>query len=195
MEDRTIHFSCQCESFEGSLQVYQKHKGFHVYSYCCDCQGFNKTLNSTHNKLNQNGGTELYQTRPGFYTIHKGINEVRAIKHTKKGLMRWYTACCKTQIGNTMARVKIPFIGIPVSLFKLDCSADNVFDPIEMRALAKYARPDKTPGSHDTFPLTYRPKIIGFMLKGMIKGWAMPHPFYNPDGTRKSPPTIGEIPK
>lgn len=194
MSEKSIEFSCRCSSFSGRLHIPDNQIGFHVICYCCDCQKFNRKLESSFNKLDEHGGTVLYQTRPSFYKIDSGQEFVRCYSHQPNGLHRWYTACCNSHIANTMGKSSIPFIGIPLTIFKLkEGKAEENFGKIGLKAFAKYAEPKNPIGAHQTFPKSYMFKIIPFMIMGMIKGLAKPHPFYKKDGSALAEPSVGNL--
>ena len=193
MEETTLSFSCKCGVYTGQLSLHKKQRGFHVFCYCCDCQGFNKKLNSEYNTIDSNGGTQIYQTRPSFYHVESGADQIRLYVHSSKGLYRWYTECCHTHIGNTMQKGEVPFIGVPVSLIDFgDKTAEEVLGGIEMRGFTKYASPSKPEDGYETFPLSYMTKIIPFMLLGLVNGLAKPHPFFS-SGKPISDPLVGRI--
>ena len=119
METKKVEFSCECNKVSGEIAVEKKLPGNHIKCYCADCQNFQKLLNNPFNRLDPNGGTEVYQTYPALVKIYSGAEHIRCFKFSEKGIYRWYTSCCSSHIANTLASSKIAFIGVPVSLFKM----------------------------------------------------------------------------
>jgi hypothetical protein len=62
--------------------------------------------------LDAHGGTEIVQVAQARLTLLQGKEHLAAVRLSEKGLIRWYAACCKTPIGNTMLNPKVPFIGL-----------------------------------------------------------------------------------
>lgn len=164
---------------------------FHVECLCCDCQNFASYLNNTEKVLDSSGSTELFQTYPAYVKIDKGEDYIESLQLSSKGLLRHFTSCCKTPIGNMMNNGKMPFIGIPVTFmdFKSSEEKNKVLGPIIMKAFGKYAIGEKPADAHDRFPLTFLPKIIFFTLKGLFKKLYKPSPFFK-EGAFISTPKI-----
>ena len=83
--------------------------GFRVVCYCRYCQAFARFLDRP-DVLDAVGGTDIFQMPPGRVEIVTGTDAVRCLQLSGK-IYRWYTACCRTPIGNT-AGARIPFVGL-----------------------------------------------------------------------------------
>lgn len=179
MTNKQVNLSCSCGTVKGQLTIDPKAM-FHVHCLCCDCQQFAEHLGNADKILDQYGGTELLQTYPAYLQISKGLEQIDAVQLKEKGLFRWFTKCCHMPIANTMNSAKVPFVGVSVKLMEFDNSEqkESLLGPVTMKAFAKYARSSKPQDAHDRFPLSYMPKIIGFMLKGMIGKKHQPSPFF-----------------
>jgi hypothetical protein len=81
-----------------------------VVCYCDDCQAFARWLGSKP-ILDAYGGTDIYQLPPAHVRITAGADELRCVRLGEKGTYRFYTACCRTPIGN-MAGPRVAFIGL-----------------------------------------------------------------------------------
>lgn len=176
---KTVELSCQCGEVQGQLNIVPK-SYFHVHCLCIDCQNFATYLKNEALILDEYGGSELLQTYPQHLTISKGVEHITAIQHQEKGLYRWFTSCCHTPLANTMHAAHIPFVGVSVKMMTLENEAQKlaVLGPVSIKAFAKYARGDAPKDAHQRFPLSYMPKIIGFMLKGMLRKQHKPSPFF-----------------
>ena len=85
---------CRC----GTLRGYVSHpedvnRGV---CYCKDCQAFAHFLETADSVLDSAGGTEVIQTTPANVTITQGQSKLACVRLRNKGLLRWYTSCCKT---------------------------------------------------------------------------------------------------
>lgn len=83
-----------------------------VVCYCADCRAFAKFLGRSNEVLDAHGGTEIVQVAQPRLTFTQGKEHLAALRLSDKGMVRWYAACCKTPIGNTLLDPKISFIGL-----------------------------------------------------------------------------------
>ncbi|MEJ2681764.1 MAG: DUF6151 family protein [Gammaproteobacteria bacterium] len=186
-----VKLSCSCGTVEGTLDIHTS-DSFHVECACCDCQKFASHIQAK-GVLNSYGGTELFQTYPSYFSITKGEEHILCIQLSSKGLLRHYTKCCSTPIGNIMNSSKVPFVGIPVSFMRFESEEhkNKMLGPIIMKAFGKYAKGEKPDDVHERFPLSFMPKILFFMLKGMLLKKHSPSPFFK-DGKMISAPETPE---
>jgi uncharacterized protein DUF6151 len=49
---------------------------------------------------------------PGRVKLTAGADAVRCLRLSDKGVLRWYTDCCRTPIGNTAADPRFPVIAV-----------------------------------------------------------------------------------
>ncbi len=177
---KTVQLECSCGTIKGSLKIVPK-SFFHVQCLCCDCQRFAAHLDNKDKILDAHGGTELLQTYPQFMDITEGKENIRGIQLNNNGLYRWHTACCNMPLANTMNSSKIPFVGVPVTFMKFanDQEKLETLGPITMKAFGKYAIGEMPKDAHPRFPISYIPKILGFMLKGLLGKKSTPSPFFN----------------
>lgn len=175
----TVELACSCGTVKGKIKVVPT-SFFHVKCYCCDCQNFALHLKNEDKILDENGGSELFQTYPDLMEITSGHDCVSAIQFKEKGLFRWHTTCCNMPIANTMNSAKIPFIGVSVKFMKLSSEQENMSNlgPVTLKAFGKYATGNTSDNIHPRFPLSFMPKILSFMIKGMIKKRNKPSPFF-----------------
>lgn len=178
----TVPLGCKCGSVKGTIQIVPK-QFFHVQCLCCDCQNFSGHLGCSTEILDEFGGSDLLQTYPSAMQITQGQSNIGAVRLSGKGLFRWHTTCCDMPIANTMASSKIPFVGVFVNFMAFSSEQEklDVLGPITIKAFGKYAIGDKPEDVHVKFPLSYMPKIIGFMLKGLLLKKSSPSPFFKHD--------------
>ena len=175
-----VPLECSCGSVKGTLKIVPK-SSFHVHCLCCDCQDFASHLNNKENILDEHGGSELFQTYPAFMEITEGKNNIAVIQLREKSLYRWHTTCCNMPLANTMTSSKTPFIGVSVKLMQFDNEQEKnkVLGPVIMKAFGKYSLGEKPMDVHEKFPISFMPKIMFFMLKGMFTKKNKPSPFFN----------------
>ncbi len=179
----SVDLKCLCGSVKGSLDIVPK-SYFHVHCLCCDCQRFASNLKNEANILDAHGGTELLQTYPAFMKITEGFDKIECMQFGEKGLYRWYASCCNMPLANTMRSPSTPFIGVPVKLMQFadEQEKNKIIGPVLMKAFGKYAIGEMPKDAHPKFPMSYIPKIVGFMIKGIITRKNKPSPFFTHDG-------------
>jgi hypothetical protein len=73
----------------------------------------------------------VIQIVPADITFSQGREALACVRLTRRGMLRWYAACCNTPIGNTPATRKLPFVGLARAC--LECAAPTVtasFGPV-----------------------------------------------------------------
>lgn len=176
----TIALECLCGTVKGKLNVVPG-EYFHVHCLCSDCQLFASHLNNKEKILDKYGGSELFQTYPNLISFYEGQAKIACVQLRDKGLYRWHTTCCNMPLANTMKSAKIPFVGLSVKLMKFSNEQEKTkaIGPVLIKAFGKSAIGEMPKDAHAKFPLSYMPKIIAFMLKGMFKKKHTPSPFFN----------------
>jgi len=175
-----VKLACLCGQVTGRVKVIPK-SFFHVHCLCCDCQNFASHLNNEENILNKYGASELFQTYPDLMEITEGQSKISAVQLKHKGLYRWHTTCCNMPLANTMSSSKIPFVGVSVKFMKFANEDEKmeILGPVTMKAFGKHSIGEMPKDAHAKFPISFMPKILGFMLKGMLMKKNNPSPFFS----------------
>ncbi len=177
-----INLTCSCGAVKGTAINITPKNGTRVICCCDDCQAFANYLGAEEKILDAFGGTDIYQTSQSQIKINKGAEHLRCIQLTSKGLMRWYTGCCNTPVGNTM-NASIPFIGIIHNFIDVQSNRDNTLGPVSAYVQTQYARGCPTyPHSAKKFPIGITFKIIQKIIIWRIKGMNKPSAFFNEKG-------------
>lgn len=124
---------CQCGLVRAEVDCRGTHN--RLICYCTDCQAFGRFVaglretaassDSDMPILDAQGGTELVQVAQSTLKFLHGEDQLLAVRLSEKGMIRWYTRCCHTPIGNTMPTVGGAFIGlIHSSLTRPQLNAD-----------------------------------------------------------------------
>lgn len=175
-----VALECLCGKVKGTVEVIPQ-SFFHVHCLCSDCQKFASYLRNEKNILDAHGGSELFQTYPDSMKITEGTENIACVQLKHKGLYRWHTRCCNMPLANTMRSSSIPFIGVSVKLMKFthEYEKNRILGPVILKAFGKDAIGDMPKDAHPKFPISYMPKILGFMLKGILKEKSSPSPFFS----------------
>ena len=102
---------CRCGRVRGVATEVSPSSGFRFVCYCKDCQAFARFLERP-DVLDPAGGTDIFQMPPGRMKLTAGTDAVRCLRLFEKGVLRWYTDCCRTPIGNTAASPRFPVIAM-----------------------------------------------------------------------------------
>ncbi len=175
-----VPLKCTCGSVRGVVAASPK-SGTRIVCYCEDCQAFARYLGAA-SALDAAGGTDIFQTAPANVRITAGFEAIRSLKLSPKGMVRWYTECCRTPVANTVSG-SVAFVGL-ISTFtdhaghgrSRDEALGSPFAWIHARA-AHGPVPAKAEaaGSLRTMVPIFA-KVIGWTLLGKAK----PSPFFDP---------------
>ena len=102
---------CRCGHLSGIAGDVSSSGGFRFVCYCEDCQAFARFL-ERRDVLDPAGGTDIFQMPPGRVKLTAGTDAVRCLRLSDKGVLRWYTDCCRTPIANTAASPRFPLIAV-----------------------------------------------------------------------------------
>lgn len=108
---KSMHLiQCNCGAVKGQLKSIGTSN--RLICYCTDCRAFAHFLGKAAVVLDEQGGTEIVQVAQQHLLFCQGEDLISAVRLSENGMIRWYTTCCKTPIGNTMASRKTAFIGL-----------------------------------------------------------------------------------
>lgn len=148
---------CQCGCLKG--HVANVKSANRVTCYCRDCQAFAHFLGGE--ILDSQGGTDIVQTLPKNIAFTQGRDVLACMRLTDDGLLRWYTTCCNTPIGNTLPSYKLSFIGLVHNcLESSEPTLDNSFGTVSTPVNTTYAK-----GAVESKPT----ELIGTVLHNMLR--------------------------
>ncbi len=101
---------CECGAVTGHIEG--EGTSNRVSCYCADCQAFARYLGRTNDILDAQGGTEIVQLAQHRIVFSSGKQHLAAMQLSENGLLRWFTSCCRSPIGNTVNNQKFSFIGL-----------------------------------------------------------------------------------
>jgi hypothetical protein len=165
-----LPLSCRCGHVRGTAREVAPSAGFRLVCYCRDCQAFAHFLMPT-----------------GRLQLTAGMEAVRCLRLSSKGIFRWYADCCRTPIGNT-AGPRFPVVGLIHSFMRDEAggrSRDEVLGPPVCRIYERSAVGPLPPDAPAP------PSLGVFFRRGStIFGWwwhglGRPNPFF--DAATKAP--------
>jgi hypothetical protein len=155
--------------------------GFRFVCYCKDCQAFARFLERP-DVLDPAGGTDIFQMAPGRVRLTSGTDALRCLRVSDKGVLRWYTDCCRTPIGNTADRPGFPIVAVIHSFMDHETdgrSRAEVLGPALCRIYDRSAvgplPPDAPPPPSFAAFARRASKMLGWWLRGL----ARPTPFFD----------------
>jgi len=149
---------------------------------CNDCQAFAHWLGHSEAILDAHGGTDIFQLTPAQLEITAGAEQIRCMRMSPKGLLRWYTACCRTPIANTMASPKLPFAGTSHCIMDHagdGRARDEVLGPIRARVNGRFGVGELPEGSHARAPVGVIFRAMWLLLLGWFRRAHSPSPMFD----------------
>lgn len=178
-----VAFSCSCGTLKGVLHEVSPASGCHLLCYCKDCRAFARHMDQL-DALEPGGGSPLFQVVPARIEITQGADRIACLRLSPKGLHRWYAACCRTPLANTVGSPRMPMAGMWRPLF----AQTEAFGPVATLGFTKAALPGGP----------RKDKGLGRMFGGLLKrslaaylnGTARQSPFFDAAGTPVAAPQI-----
>jgi hypothetical protein len=183
---------CSCGTLRGVVRGAAASAENRVVCYCDDCQSFAHFLQRADEVLDENGGTDIFQISPARLEITQGSDQLACIRLTSGGMLRWHTTCCRTPIGNTLAR-PVAFVGLIRTCIDQGAegrSPDAALGPIRGRVQARFAKGDLGGvKAHNRFAVRMMLPLLRMMLVGRLRGDHKRGPFFDPanDAPRATP--------
>ncbi|WP_293573465.1 DUF6151 family protein [Phaeobacter sp.] len=134
-----LEFSCNCGDLCGHLTPEAQRAGTRIECFCPDCRAAELHFQQPDPAP---GAVDLFQTTPDGIHITKGAENLRLMRLSPRGLMRWYAGCCGAPIANTLAKPGLPFVGL---------RSDRFADPAalgKIKARAFVPQPGKAPRTY-----------------------------------------------
>ncbi|HKJ16984.1 MAG TPA: DUF6151 family protein [Xanthomonadales bacterium] len=178
-----IPIRCSCGSFKARVERAGPGYGNRVVCYCDFCQEFARHLGRENEILDEHGGSDIYQVSSGRLKITEGKEHLACVYLTARPILRWYTACCNTPVGNTLGSNKLPFIGLLHNC--IDTSAqpgglDELIGPIVARVNGGSATGDTSHlDIHDSSPLKVYWRFAKTVLPPRITGEHKKSPLFD----------------
>ncbi len=112
-----IAIRCQCGNVRGEVDLERAYT--RATCYCKDCQAYSRYLRRP-DMVNRCGGTDIVPMSPAGVQIKSGQEHVACMSLSDSGRLRWYTACCRTPLGNTPRSPNIAYVGVITTCFDAD---------------------------------------------------------------------------
>lgn len=182
--DLDLH--CRCGELRGALKAVSPSSGNNIVCMCDDCQAAARWLGGD-NLVDQWGGTNVFQVAPSRIALEQG--PLALFRLSPKGLFRWYAACCRTPIGNTMGP-KVPFMGVHRAFIANGPNVDEALGPIRERVQGRFGRGELPLGSHPRASVGTIARTFSMLGWWWIRGEARPSPVFDDAGNPRVEATV-----
>lgn len=186
-----LPLQCRCGHVRGVAHAVSPSAGFRFVCYCTDCQTFPRFLNRP-DVLDIAGGTDIFHMPMGHVKITEGMDAVRCLCLSSK-VLRWYTVCCKTPIGNTAAGPGFPVVALIHSFMSNAVdghSRDDILGPQLCRIFERSATQPLPPAVPPPPSFGFFVRRIGKILGWLLRGLGTPNPFFDDHGAPISEPCV-----
>lgn len=190
-----VSLRCSCGELRGMARDVSADNGNRIFCYCDDCQAFAHYLQRANEILDAHGGSDIFQMSPAGLEISGGPEHLACVQLRPGGLLRWYSSCCRTPLGNTMASRGIPFVGLVHSC--MDHAADGrtrdeVLGPSRGGVQGRFAKGDRSQiDAHDKAPPSMLLRVVPLMLKARLRGDHKRSPFFDAEsGAPRAKPRV-----
>jgi len=177
-----IPLRCRCGLVRGVATDVGPATGNRVICHCDDCQTFARFLGGD-GVMDAAGGTDIFQMAPASVRLEQGLDQVRCLRLSQRGLYRFYAECCRTPIGNMMGP-KVPFIGVIHSCMDHAAAGgtrDDQLGPVLARVQLRFATGELPAGGRHKGPVQVIARVIKLMLGFWLAGKGKPSPFFDPN--------------
>lgn len=174
---------CSCDATLGVLRSISPRTANRGRCYCDDCQTFAHFLGRANEVLDEHGGTQVLQTSPKRFELHRGREQVACVQLRPDGLLRWYTKCCGTPLGNTLRKPWVPFVGVIEACVRDRPdrrTVDEVAGPVVGSVYRQYARGDRNrlpQGQAGTVGMSLR--VLRIVLGAFLRREHRRSPFFD----------------
>lgn len=174
-----LPFRCRCGKLRGVIEGAAPDTTHRALCYCDDCQSAAYAIGAP-DFLDARGASDIFQVPPRMIRLTEGAAQLRCLRLSPKGLLRWYAGCCDTPVGNCLATPRSPFAGIHGANFELgERSRDEVLGPVRMRVMGAFARGGCPEGVAPKVRLSEAGPVARLLLRSVLRGLHRPSPFFD----------------
>jgi hypothetical protein len=177
-----VPLRCRCGRFQA--EVDHPGRGTRAVCYCKDCQAFAHFLGLPPGMLDAHGGTDIVAVRPRDVRFLQGVEQLACRSLTPRGTLRWFTACCRTPIGNTPRDLRLSHVGlVHTALETPGADLGAAFGPVRMRVnrQSAHGRPPASPRVAFAASLL---RYLSGLAWSRVSGRYRANPFFDPQSGR-----------
>lgn len=180
--------ACACGAVRGHLEG----PWFRMTCHCDDCQRAARWLGRD-DLLDRHGGSDIVLAAPAHFHVDAGQAKLGAMRLTPRGLVRWYTTCCRTPAGNLIDRPRVPVFGLHRRMIAATDAALAAVAPSGGGIHGRFATLDaegRGPGPevHARASVSTLIRSAAFVARSALRGWHAPSPFRDAAGALRVAP-------
>jgi hypothetical protein len=186
-----IPLRCACGKLRGTALGVSASAGCRVVCYCNDCQAYARFL-ARPDVTDKWGGTDVFQMAPSRVRITAGMDVLRCVRLSDKGMHRWYCGECMTPVGNTVSP-RVPFVGLIHSFMDHGThgrTRDEVLGKPVGYTQAKSAVGPLPPSTGGASLLRVIGRSVRLLGKWWLTGAGSPSPFFDEQRVPRAVPRI-----
>ena len=185
MTTATHPLRCRCGLLQGHVTL--EGRNTRVVCYCKDCQAFARFLDPVGRMLDAQGGSDVVQLAPHRIRISQGAGHLAVMRLSPQGMLRWYAACCRTPVGNTLARRDRPFTGLLAQCLD-SAPLEPSFGPVGAQVNTQSATGEPKPRAFGLLRTAWT--ILGMVLGSRLSGRYRNTPFFDAAGAPVAAPQV-----
>lgn len=177
--DLNLSLKCECGAIRAELTELHNGDWNRNVCYCDDCQAYAHYLGKAAKVLDAHGGTDIVAIAPNKFHFMQGVENLKAIRLSEKGMIRFYAGCCRSPIANSTPNDKIPHAGLFTTFIDLDDLAlKEKVGPVRSRVQGKYGIGELPAGTAQVVSLRGIIEFLVFFARGFIRQSAKGTPFF-----------------
>ncbi len=189
----TLRLECACGRLRGQVHDVGPGSGNHAICFCDDCQAYAHFLGHPERVLDASGGTQVFQLTPAQLELTEGLDQLRCMRLSEKGLLRWYAGCCNVPIANTLPWPRVPFAGIIVARLgsqQGESAVAEALGPVRASVHARFAKPPLPANARRSMPLGLMARTLRLLAIAALRGKHAPSPFFTTTGELRVEPSV-----
>lgn len=177
-----LRLRCSCGEVQGQVTMGPV-RALHAVCYCDDCRAFARAIERS-DLLDEWGGSELMPTAPAQVKLASGHAQVRCLRLSPVGMLRFSSACCRTPLANLMAKPGMPFASLHRAF--IDVADAAVLGPLR-RMQGRFATTTPPAGTSPSASVSMIAQTLRLLTTTRVRGLHRPNPFFNGDDVIVTP--------
>ena len=174
-----LPLKCECGELQAELHELRSGEWNRNVCYCDDCQAYAHFLGKAGKVLDRNGGTDIVAIAPNKFRFIKGRENLKAMRLSSKGMIRFYAGCCQSPIANSTPNNSFPFAGLFRTFIAVDDrKLEETIGPVRSRVQGKFGIGSLPAGTASVVSMRRILEFVMFMARGFIRGNSKGTPFF-----------------
>ena len=175
-----VPLSCTCGTVVGIVRGVTPANSRRLACMCDDCQAYAEYLGRADEILDRHGGADVSYATQDRVEIASGREQLRGLRLYPAGILRVYTACCRTPVAHVPS-AKMAFVGIPHLFMRSttgSVSRDAALGPLVVRLQGRSCRGEMPAGAHRGTPAGPWAKAMLQVAWDSMRGRQRPSAFH-----------------